>query len=158
MLRPHSVPPLLALPLLVLGCATSRPFDRSTEPGGKPLGTTTAGAVIITGEALSADPGRTVLDAIRHAMPQLRVSDWSRNHCPVVQLRGKDSVAGSSDPDVYVDGTRTGDTCPLVTLQATETRRIEVYPLGVTSRPGYPSSGHGLILIFVERADTTGGG
>jgi len=158
MLRSCSVPTLLAFPLLLLGCATRRPFDRSTEPGGKPLPPTTAGAVIITGQALSADPGRTVLDAIKRAMPQLRVSDWSRNHCPTVQLRGKDSVTGSSDPDVYVDGTRTGDTCPLVTLQATETRRIEVYPNGVTSRPGYPSSGHGLILIFVERADTTGGG
>ena len=158
MLRSCSVPTLLAFPLLLLGCATRRPFDQSTEPGGKPLPPTTAGAVIITGQALSADPGRTVLDAIKRAMPQLRVSDWSRNHCPTVQLRGKDSVTGSSDPDVYVDGTRTGDTCPLVTLQATETRRIEVYPNGVTSRPGYPSSGHGLILIFVERADTTGGG
>src|SRR6059058_2077409 len=115
-----SCPALLALPLLVLGCATTRPFDRSTEPGGKPLPPTTGGAVILSGEALSANPSLTVLDAIRGAMPQLRVSDWSRNHCPSVQLRGKDSVVGSSKPDVYVDGTRTGDTCPLVTLQATE--------------------------------------
>ena len=114
--------------------------------------------MIISGQALSANPGLTVLDAIRRVMPQLRVSDWSRNHCPALQLRGKDSVTGSSDPDVYVDGTRTGDTCPLVTLQASQTRRVEVYPLGVTPRPGYSSSGHGLILIFVERADTTGGG
>jgi len=37
-----------------------------------------------------------------------------------------------------------------------EARRVEVYPLGVTARPGYPSSGHGLILIFVQRSDTTG--
>src|SRR5439155_6165755 len=101
MLRSCSVPTLLAFPLLLSGCATRRPFDRSTEPGGKPLPPTTAGAVIITGQALSADPGRTVLDAIKRAMPQLRVSDWSRNHCPTVQLRGKDSVTGSSDPDVY---------------------------------------------------------
>ena len=157
MLPSRAVPPLLALPLLVLGCATSRPFDRSTEPGGKPLPPTTAGSVILTGEALSADPGRTVLDAIRRAMPQLHISGWSQyNRCPVVELRGKDSVVGSSNPDVYVDGTRTVDTCPLVTLQAMETRRIEVYPLGVTARPGYPSSSHGLILIFVQRSDTTG--
>ena len=157
MLSSHPVPPLLALPLLVLGCATSRPFDRSTEPGGKPLPPTTAGSVILTGEALSADPGRTVLDAIRRAMPQLHISGWSQyNRCPVVELRGKDSVVGSSNPDVYVDGTRTVDTCPLVTLQAMEARRVEVYPLGVTARPGYPSSGHGLILIFVQRSDTTG--
>jgi len=156
-LSSHPVPPLLALPLLVLGCATSRPFDRSTEPGGKPLPPTTAGSVILTGEALSADPGRTVLDAIRRAMPQLHISGWSQyNRCPVVELRGKDSVVGSSNPDVYVDGTRTVDTCPLVTLQAMEARRVEVYPLGVTARPGYPSSGHGLILIFVQRSDTTG--
>jgi TonB-dependent receptor-like protein len=158
MTRSRSLQPLLAFYALVLGCATTRPFDRSTEPGGRPAPSSTTGSVVITGDALSADPGRTVLDAIRRAMPQLRVSDWSRNHCPLVQLRGKDSVTGSSEPDVYVDGTRTADTCPLVTLQATETRRIEVYPQGVTSRPGYPSSGHGLILIFVERADTTGGG
>ena len=30
-----------------------------------------------------------------------------------------------------------------------------VYALGVTSRPGYPSRGHGLILIFLQRADST---
>jgi len=156
MLRSRPVPPLLALPLLMLGCATSRPFDRSTEPGGKPLPPTTAGSVILTGEALSADPGRTVLDVIRRAMPQLRVSGSSQyTRCPVLELRGKDSVAGSSNPDVYVDGTRTVDTCPLVTLQAMEARRIEVYPLGITPRPGYPSSSHGLILIFVQRADSS---
>jgi hypothetical protein len=155
MLRSHSLLPLLTLSVLVLGCATTRPFDRSTEPGGRPLSPTTAGAVIVTGEALSNNPGWTVLDAIRRAMPQLKISAGPGvNSCPVVQLRGRDSLTGSSDPDVYVDGTRTVDTCPLVTLQAIEASRIEVYPLGVTSRPGYPSRGHGLILIFLQRADT----
>jgi hypothetical protein len=62
-------------------------------------------------------------------------------------------MQGSNDPDVYVDGTRTNDTCPLITISAISTERIEVYPLGMTSRPGYPSSGHGLILIFTARAD-----
>jgi hypothetical protein len=72
-------------------------------------------------------------------------------------LRGKDSVTGSSNPDVYVDGTRTVDTCPLVSIQASSARRVEVYPHGVTPRAGYPSSGHGLILIFLQRAGTGGG-
>jgi hypothetical protein len=156
MSRSRSVPVLLALPLVVLGCATSRPFDRSTEPGGRPLSPATAGAVIITGDALSADPGRTVLDAVRRAMPQVHVSSWSQySRCPNLELRGKDSVTGSSNPDVYVDGTRTVDTCPLVTIQAIDARRVEVYSQGVTSRPGYLSSGHGLILIFLQRADST---
>jgi hypothetical protein len=154
----YVLPATILAACALLRCSTARPFDRSTEPGGRPRPSATAGAVIISGQALSADPGLTVLDAIRRAMPQLRVTDWTSNHCPLLQLRGKDSVTGKSEPDVYVDGTRTADTCPLVTVQAAEARRIEVYPLGVTSRPGYPASGHGLILIFVERADTTGGG
>jgi hypothetical protein len=154
--RKRSVLPPFALSILILSCTTSRPFDRTTEPGGRPLSPTTAGSVIITGDALSADPGRTVLDAVKKAMPQLHISSWSQySRCPNLELRGKDSVTGSSNPDVYVDGTRTVDTCPLVTIQAMDARRIEVYSLGVTSRPGYPSSGHGLILIFLQRADST---
>jgi hypothetical protein len=153
--RNRSVLPPFAISILILSCTTSRPFDRTTEPGGRPLSPTTAGSVIITGDALSADPGRTVLDAVKKAMPQLHISSWSQySRCPNLELRGKDSVTGSSNPDV--DGTRTVDTCPLVTIQAMDARRIEVYSLGVTSRPGYPSSGHGLILIFLQRSDTTG--
>src|SRR5438876_1627785 len=126
MLRFRSVPVLLALPLLVLSCATSRPFDRSTEPGGRPLSPTTAGSVIITGDALSADRGRTVLDAVKKAMPQLHISSWSQySRCPNLELRGKDTAPSSSNPDVYVDGPRTVDNCLLVTIQAMDAQRIE---------------------------------
>src|SRR3989440_12261725 len=155
MLRTRALLRLLAASI-VLGCATNKPFDRTTEPGGRPLSQTTAGSGILTGEDPSANPGWTVLDAIRRAMPQGNISTGpGLNPRPPIEPRGKDSVTGSSDPDVYVDGTRTVDTCPLVTIQAMDARRIEVYSLGVTSRPGYPSSGHGLILIFLQRADST---
>ena len=145
---------LVALSALAVGCKTSRAYDRSNDPGGKPTGMTTTGSVIITGHALTADPGRTVLDAIRQSMPQLRIAGYTQyTRCPNLELRGRDSMEGNNNPDVYVDGTRTTDTCPLITIQAVSTERIEVYPLGMTSRPGYPSSGHGLILIFLARAD-----
>jgi TonB-dependent Receptor Plug Domain len=147
---------LLALSGLTFGCATTQSFDRTTEPGGKPLGTTTAGTVVITREVLADQAGRTVLEVIRQSMPQLQISGWTANRCPMVELRGKDSIVGNSDPDVYVDGTRTTDTCPLVTLQAIQADRIEVYPMGVTPRPGYSSRGHGLILIFLQRAGDLG--
>ena len=143
---------LLALSGLALGCATSQSFDRTTEPGGKPLGTTTAGTVVITRNMLANQAGRTVLDVIRQSMPQLQITGWTPNRCPMVEIRGKDSLVGNSDPDVYVDGTRTTDTCPLVTIQAIQASLVEVYPMGVTPRPGYSSRGHGLILIFLERA------
>ncbi len=152
----RSLPHLVALSALALGCKTSQPYDRRNDPGGRPLSRTTTGSLIISGRALAADPSRTILDVIRYQMPQLHISGWTPyTRCPMLQLRGMDSVEGKNDPDVYVDGTRTTDTCPLVTIQAVSTERIEVYPMGMTSRPGYPSSGHGLILIFLARADTT---
>jgi hypothetical protein len=155
MQRFRSLPHFAALAVLALGCKTSKAYDRSNDPGGRPLSRTTTGSLIIQGRALSADPGRTVLDAIRHSMPQLRIAGWTQyTRCPLLEMRGKDSLEGTNNPDVYVDGTRTSDTCPLVTIQAVSTERIEVYPMGMTSRPGYPSSGHGLILIFLARADT----
>jgi hypothetical protein len=157
MRRFHSFLTLLAVLAVVPGCRTTRPFDRSTEPGGTPLSATTSGGLVLTGQALSADPGLSVLDVIRRAMPQFSVTGYTDNHCPMVELRGKDSVAGNSDPDVYVDGTRTIDTCPLVTLQASMVGRLEIFPSGVTSRAGYPSRGHGVIMIFLQRADSSGG-
>jgi len=153
---PHfrSLALLGALSVAAAGCKTSRAYDRSNDPGGRELTPTTAGSLILTGRALSLDPGRTVLDVIRRSMPQLHIAGYTQyNRCPLLELRGKDSVQGNNDPDVYVDGTRTTDTCPLIQIQAVQTERIEVYPLGMTPRPGYPSSGHGLILIFMARAD-----
>src|SRR6266700_972303 len=145
MLRSRYLLRLLASSTIVLGCATSKPCDRTTEPGGRPLSQTTAGSVILTGEDLSANPGWTVLDAIRRAMPQVKISTGrGLNPCPLIELRGRDSVTGSSDPDVYVDGTRTVDTCPLVTLQAIEASRIEIYPVGVT---GEPLRRHGRVQV-----------
>src|SRR6266581_3229914 len=122
MLHCRSITRLGTLLVLAAGCRTSRAYDRANDPGGRPLSPTTTGSLIITGRALSADPSRTVLDVIRHAMPQLRITGWTPyTRCPLLELRGKDSLAGSNDPDVYVDGTRTTDTCPLVHIPAAGT-------------------------------------
>ena len=44
---------------------------------------------------------------------------------------------GAVNPHVYVDGTRTTDTCVLDSLRTTDVERVEVYPQGFTTRPGY---------------------
>lgn len=153
MLRSRRVRSFTVL-LFLAGCATTRSFDSETQPGGKALPPSTTNSVIITGTALSGDAGLTVLDVIRRAMPQLRISGWTSSNCPIITLRGQDTVMGNPSPSVYVDGTHTVDTCPLTTLQAVNTRRIEIYPFGVSPRAGYQNDGHGLILIFSK----TGGG
>lgn len=142
---------VLAASALLAGCAHV-PFNRSTLPGSEPTNPPTTGAVVLTAEQLSADPTLTVLEAIQRVMPQVRRSRTVIGSCPSVLLRGRDSIVGTSQPTVYVDGTRTVDTCALSDLQASNAERVEVYPQGVTPRPGYRSYGHGLILIFLQRA------
>src|SRR5207247_4966891 len=72
MLRTRALLRLLAASI-VLGCATNKPFARTTEPGGRPLSPTTPGSVILTGRRPSPTPGWTVLDAIRRAMPAVTI-------------------------------------------------------------------------------------
>jgi len=156
MVRRRRLHPLVPFFLLLGACAT-RPFDRSTEPGGEPLGTTTAGTYVLTGDALAGDPTLSVLDAIRRTMPQMRiVRSPDPTVCPLIDLRGRDRVFNGSNPDVYVDGQHSLDTCVLNSILAINADRVEVYPLGVTSRAGYPSTGHGLILVFLQRAGGSG--
>ncbi len=138
---------------IACACSSAQTFDRSTEPGAQPVPTTVDVGVLDTTD-LSIIPGWSVLDAMRNRLPAFKIRD-DPSGCPEIELRGRDSIAAdaSSSPLVYVDGTRTSDTCPLLTLPAASVRRVEIYPLGYTPRPGYAGSGHGLILIFLKRAD-----
>ncbi len=141
--------------LFLSGCATTHSFDSESQPDGAPSASAGTHAVIVTEETLSADAGLTVLEAIRRAMPRIRISGWSSSQCPILMLRGQDTIRGDPSPSVYVDGVRVMDTCVLTTLQSIAVSRIEIYPTGVTPRAGYEHSGRGLILIFMKRA---GGG
>jgi hypothetical protein len=120
-------------------------------PMGEPSGDDRpAGAVqIITGEQLSG-ASATLLDALRGRVGNMRV-DRVAGSCPRVTFRGARTVLGASDPLVYVDGAPLGDTCGLDQLRTADVRQVEIYPGGSTSRPGYRSSPHGLILVFRVR-------
>lgn len=70
--------------------------------------------------------------------------------CPRIALRGP-LVGGSlSNPAVYVDGTRTTNTCVLSSLNTDDVDRVEVYASGHTDRPGYGNHPQGLILVFMR--------
>ena len=72
--------------------------------------------------------------------------------CEALQLRGARSVSGPTLPGVYVEGQRTGNSCILDLLNTVDVSRVEVYPGGVTQRPGYFSHAGGLILVFLKDA------
>jgi hypothetical protein len=108
-----------------------------------------ASVLVIDDATLAQLAGRSVLDVITLRMPQVRASG-TPGGCPDVVLRGVDRVMGGSNPEVYVDHTHVLDTCPLSTLFAADVQRVEIYPLGVTRRPGYPTAAHGLVLVFTR--------
>lgn len=89
------------------------------------------------------------LDALARGIPGVRAQRLSS--CPQIELRGRISISTPTNPVVYVDGTRTTDTCTLSTLRAEDVQRIEIYPMGVAPRPGYSTHSGGLVLVFTRR-------
>lgn len=146
---------LVAVPLVLAACAARRtsppPTDTTTDA--EEAGVTFEnGAVVLTGEALEDGPG-SVLAAMTGKVPNFRVYRRG-NSCPEISLRSAVSFHGEVMPHVYVDGTRATDTCILESLRSSDVERVEVYPLGFTTRPGYGTHAHGLILVFMRTADT----
>jgi hypothetical protein len=108
------------------------------------------GATVITGVALSDGRG-SILSAIRGKVPSFRVTHPAGG-CPRISLRNFVTFATVVNPHVYVDGTRTIDTCVLESLRTQDVDTVEVYAMGFTRRPGYAPHPHGLILVFLRGA------
>ncbi|MGH7699881.1 MAG: hypothetical protein ACREMJ_05100 [Gemmatimonadales bacterium] len=106
------------------------------------------GGVILTGSALEDGSG-SILSTISGKVPNFKVQRQS-GRCPQITLRSHVRFEAGMNPQVYVDGTRSTDTCILETLQAGDVDRVEVYPQGFTTRPGYASHADGLILVFMR--------
>jgi hypothetical protein len=129
----------------LVACAPSRQRSRSATKDGVSF---ERGAVILTGSALKDGSG-TVLAAMSGKVPNFKVRRRT-GRCPQITLRSFQSFEGLDNPHVYVDGTRATDTCILESLQAGDVDRVEVYPQGFTTRPGYGTHSDGLILVFMR--------
>ena len=131
---------------LVPGCASIRRGERAEDIREGVF--FERGAIILTGSALTDGSG-TVLAAMTGKVPNLRVQRRG-GRCPEITLRNNVSYTQDVNPDVYVDGTRSTDTCILDQIRATDVERVEVYPQGFTTRPGYSPQATGLILVFMR--------
>lgn len=136
-----ALPAILAMAAQT-GCGSTRPV-----PPLRPAADDARLASIV----LTADQVRssgTVLAAMRGRVPSMRVSRSS--DCPGITLRSARIPDVDTAPLVYIDGNRTAGTCALVELPPRDVDRVEVYPMGVTTRPGYARNSNGLILIFMK--------
>lgn len=143
--RPRSVAlPLIALMLAT--CQTPQFPDGQRRPGSGIEAR--GGAIILTGRALTDGRG-SVLGAMEGKVPNMKIRRTWRG-CPEINIRQQVSFQGNIQPHVYVDGTRSADTCILESLRTHDVESVEVYPMGFTKRPGYATHAHGLILIFLR--------
>lgn len=143
-------PGLAVMVALVTACGTHA-ADPNSRPGPDDDGVTQQrGAIVVAGRALDDGPGN-VLAALAGKVPNMRVHH-TPSQCPEIALRSQVNFTGLVNPYVYVDGTRATDTCVLETLRASDVQRVEIYPQGFTTRPGYATNAHGLILVFMRSA------
>lgn len=139
---------LLAGSLLLASCGGLRsgnPNSVATENGG----------LVLTGASLGDGQGN-LLGTMVGKVPNFRVRRV-KEQCPQITLRNAVSFQSIVNPHVYVDGARATDTCILEALFANDVYRVEVYPSGVTYRPGYGRHAHGLILVFMRDGRETPG-
>jgi hypothetical protein len=137
---------LALLALLLAACAKHQPQDETADlEGGVEV---REGAIVISGVTLQDETG-SIIDALVGRVPNFRVQRISGT-CPNISLRTHVSFQSVTDPHVYVDGTRVGDTCVLDSLRAQNVELVEIYPMGFTTRPGYATHAHGLILVFLR--------
>ncbi|HEX6941102.1 MAG TPA: TonB-dependent receptor plug domain-containing protein [Longimicrobiales bacterium] len=135
----------VALGSLAIGCM-GVPVSTGGAGSDDPPGNT---AVTVLGHEVLAGQNESLLQVMERNIPGLRVGVTSR--CPALSLRGApNTMPGYSEPKVYVDGARAIDTCILEMLRAGDVERVEIYPMGVTARPGYAPHAHGLILVFTR--------
>ncbi|HEV2146458.1 MAG TPA: Plug domain-containing protein [Longimicrobiaceae bacterium] len=104
-------------------------------------------ATVIDGEHIWRRGGN-LLTALRSRVAGLQIR--RTGGCPSISLRGKRTLVGPSNPQVYVNGARAVDTCILEMTAAEDVDRIEVYPMGVTGRPGVQNHPYGIILVFLR--------
>jgi hypothetical protein len=139
--------PLILTLLLLGGCGSAR----ATGADQPQNGVTIENGAIVLGATDLADGRGNILNAMQGKVPNFRIRRV-RGDCPQITLRNAVSFQGVVNPHVYVDGTRATDTCILDSLRTEDIQRVEVYPMGVTTRPGYGRHAHGLILLFTQTA------
>lgn len=138
-----------ALLLLTSACAALSPGHRGAHAPSD------EGGIVIEGPDLQDGRG-DLINAMQGKVPNFRVSKPQAQACPQITIRSAVILRPPINPHVYVDGARSMDTCILEMLRTSDVERIEVYPAGFTTRPGYGRHAEGLILVFMRGAGDHG--
>jgi hypothetical protein len=139
------VPARVGLVLTTLSLAACFGGSRSAGLGNGPDRSSVSRIIIDVAE-LETPPNLVTLIQSRVSNVQVR-RDGS---CPDLEFRGRKSLVMRTPPGVYVNGQHALNTCILDMLNPHDIDLVEVYPSGVSNRPGYFSTAGGLILVFLK--------
>jgi hypothetical protein len=130
--------------LAVATSACAGKSSRSPSPGGseQPRGN----AIVLASNDLAS--GGSLLDSLHGRVRNMRV-ERRPGRCPDIRMRGDRTIILATYPLIYVDGNPFSETCILEQIRVNQVERVEIYPSGFTSRPGYKTSPYGLILVFL---------
>jgi len=147
-MTPRAPVSILVLVALIAASSCAPPQTSRAAAGVSDLpGRNNPAGFVLSGRDLH-EHGGTLLAFLYGRVSSMDV-DYSAVPCPSVRLRGQKSMFGSNDAIVYVDGARSSNSCVLEQLLTRDLSRVEVYPMGVSNRPGYEAHPNGLILVFL---------
>lgn len=132
-----------------MGCAPRNPIQQVAEGGSSSVDPPEGigNAIVIKDAQLRSNRG-SLISILRDNIRGMSVS--RENACPHIVLRGGIGRSQAAEVLVYVDGQRFSDTCILDSINIESIAWAEVYPSGVTQRPGYTTNAGGLILFFMK--------
>ena len=105
------------------------------------------------GDESFGSTGQSVISVLQTHVRGMSVAQTES--CPHIVLRAGAGRSQTAEVLVYLDGQRMSDTCILDGIDLESIARVEVYPSGVTQRPGYRSNAGGLILVFTKNGQET---
>jgi hypothetical protein len=135
--------------VLTAGCGANGAAARAADEDS--FAPRRVGSGIVIDGATTDGYDRSVLTILRRRVPGLQVT--STAICPLVAMRGRNSIHSPPGPAVFVDDSRATNTCVLDELRMDDVDRVEVYPTGVGPNPSYGANADGLILIYTRRAE-----
>ena len=132
-----------ALSALTLAACVAGPSGSGPSPAER----SSTSHVVISVAGMQAPPRLITLMEMRVRNMDVKESGGA---CPEIEFRGRNSITAPTPPTVYVDGQRASNTCVLDLISPLDVSTLEVYPMGVSNRPGYLSTVGGLILVFTK--------
>lgn len=136
-----------AFALVVLAACSGTPSQSGTVDA-RSANERYGNSIVLDGNQLRTSGGN-LLGAMTGRVSSLRVNR-QMGQCPLVSFRGVRTLSRTEGAGVYVDRSRFADTCILERIRVRDVQRVEIYPSGFTSRPGYAPNPHGLILVFLR--------